>query len=178
VDSFTRPVEGDAETRLEELYAQALRLPPGERGAFLEAGCGGDGRLHDEVMDLLEAHERAGSFLGAGERMAEVVEEELARLRPESAGDRLGPYRLLERIGEGGFGLVWVAEQEVPIRRRVALKILKPGLDTREVMARFEQERHALALMDHPNIAKVLDAGATELGRPYFVMEPGGDGAR
>ncbi|HZJ14559.1 MAG TPA: serine/threonine-protein kinase, partial [Chthoniobacteraceae bacterium] len=99
------------------------------------------------------------------------IERELARLKPEEAGDRIGPYKLREQIGEGGFGSVWVAEQEHPVRRRVALKIIKLGMDTKEVIARFEQERQALALMDHPNIAKVLDAGATQYGRPFFVME-------
>src|SRR6185436_9061050 len=89
----------------------------------------------------------------------------------EEAGSRIGPYKLLQSIGEGGFGRVYMAEQERPVRRRVALKIIKLGMDTRAVVARFEQERQALAMMDHPNIAKVLDAGATESGRPYFVME-------
>ncbi len=99
------------------------------------------------------------------------VEAELARLKPEEAGERIGPYKLLQQIGEGGFGVVWMAEQEQPVRRRVALKIIKLGMDTREVVARFGQERQALAMMDHPNIAKVFDAGATPTGRPYFVME-------
>ena len=94
-----------------------------------------------------------------------------AELKREEAGERIGHYKLREQIGQGGFGTVWVAEQERPVRRRVALKIIKLGMDTREVIARFEQERQALAMMDHPNIAKVLDAGATEAGRPYFVME-------
>ena len=89
----------------------------------------------------------------------------------EHVGATIGPYKLMEQIGEGGFGLVFVAEQERPIRRKVALKIIKPGMDTRDVIARFEAERQALALMDHPNIARVLDAGTTDSGRPYFVME-------
>ena len=89
----------------------------------------------------------------------------------EKAGDKIGRYKLREQIGEGGCGVVYVAEQEEPVRRRVALKIVKLGMDTRQVVARFEAERQALALMDHPNIAKVLDAGATDTGRPYFVME-------
>src|SRR6187455_2461342 len=92
-------------------------------------------------------------------------------LKPEDAGDRIGRYKLLEEIGEGGFGVVWMAEQEKPVRRRVALKIIKLGMDTKEVIARFEQERQALAMMEHSNIARVLDAGATPLGRPYFAME-------
>src|SRR6202043_1262858 len=89
----------------------------------------------------------------------------------EKPGTVIGPYKLMEQIGEGGMGLVFVAEQLQPVRRKVALKVIKPGMDTREVIARFEAERQALALMDHPNIAKVLDAGATDSGRPYFVME-------
>src|SRR5208337_567611 len=89
----------------------------------------------------------------------------------EKAGDRIGPYKLLQQIGEGGCGVVYMAEQEEPVRRQVALKVIKLGMDTKSVIARFEAERQALALMDHPNIAKVLEAGATETGRPYFVME-------
>jgi len=100
-----------------------------------------------------------------------VIEAELARLKPEEAGERIGPYKLLQQIGEGGFGTVWMAEQSGPVRRRVALKIIKLGMDTKEVVARFEQERQALAMMDHPNIAKVFDGGATQHGRPFFVME-------
>src|SRR3954468_9393180 len=96
----------------------------------------------------------------------EALEGELARLKPEEAGERIGPYKLLEQIGEGGFGIVWKAEQEQPVRRVVALKIIKVGMDTKQVIARFEQERQALAMMEHPNIAKVFDAGATPFGRP------------
>jgi serine/threonine protein kinase len=99
------------------------------------------------------------------------IEAELARLKPEEAGEWIGPYKLMEQIGQGGFGIVWVADQERPVRRRVALKIIKLGMDTKEVIARFEQERQALAMMDHPHIAKVFDAGATLWGRPFFVME-------
>ncbi len=102
---------------------------------------------------------------------AEGLAGEMARLKPEEIGDQIGPYKLMEQIGQGGFGTVWVADQEKPVRRRVALKIIKLGMDTKEVIARFEQERQALAMMDHPHIAKVLDAGATQWGRPYFVME-------
>src|SRR5438270_250516 len=97
--------------------------------------------------------------------------ETIYRPVPEGPGSRIGPYKLLQQIGEGGFGVVYMAEQQEPVRRKVALKIIKPGMDTKEVIARFESERQALALMDHPNIARVLDAGATESARPYFVME-------
>jgi serine/threonine protein kinase len=92
-------------------------------------------------------------------------------LKPEEPGEQIGHYKLLQQIGEGGFGVVWMAEQDEPVKRRVALKIIKLGMDTKEVIARFEQERQALAMMDHPNIARVFDAGATPFGRPYFVME-------
>ena len=102
---------------------------------------------------------------------APEIEANLARLKPEEVGELIGSYKLMEQIGQGGFGTVWVADQEKPVRRRVALKIIKLGMDTKEVIARFEQERQALAMMDHPHIAKVLDAGATQFGRPFFVME-------
>ncbi len=128
---------------------------------------------------MLEAHERAGAFLL--ERSAATspglapVEPNTGRsqLEPpgEKSGDQIGRYKLLQQIGEGGCGVVYMAEQEEPVRRRVALKVIKLGMDTKQVIARFEAERQALALMDHPNIAKVFDAGATETGRPYFVME-------
>ena len=121
------------------------------------------------MEELLLSHD-AGGFM-KGEARRPDIEAELARLKPEEAGERIGNYKLLEQIGAGGFGVVWVAEQEKPVRRRVALKIIKLGMDTKEVIARFEQERQALAMMDHPHIAKVLDAGATQWGRPFFVME-------
>ncbi len=107
----------------------------------------------------------------AMEPISPELAEQFARLKPEEAGDQIGNYKLLQQIGEGGFGTVWMAEQERPVRRRVALKVIKLGMDTKEVIARFEQERQALAMMDHPNIAKVFDAGATQFGRPFFVME-------
>jgi non-specific serine/threonine protein kinase/serine/threonine-protein kinase len=99
------------------------------------------------------------------------LQQEFRAAEAGGGGERIGNYKLLEQIGEGGFGTVWVADQEKPVRRRVALKIIKLGMDTKEVIARFEQERQALAMMDHPHIAKVFDAGATQWGRPYFVME-------
>src|SRR5205807_5321753 len=114
---------------------------------------------------------RAGSFLASP---APAPDRDPAADQPavsERPGTVIGPYKLLEQIGEGGFGVVFMAEQQQPIRRKVAVKVLKPGMDTRQVIARFEAERQALALMDHPNIARVLDAGETVSGRPYFVME-------
>ena len=140
-----------------------------ERAAFLERSCGGDAALRQRVDALLHAY-------GQSEGPLDKLAAALAPTRPgepirEQVGATIGPYKLMEQIGEGGFGLVFVAEQQQPIRRKVALKIIKPGMDTREVIARFEAERQALALMDHPNIARVLDAGTTDSGRPYFVME-------
>jgi serine/threonine protein kinase/WD40 repeat protein len=153
---------------LEATFNAALEQPATERADFLADACGSDTAFHERVRRLLAAHEKAGLFL---EAVGPEVESELARLLPEEAGNRIGSYRLIEQIGEGGFGVVWMAEQERPVKRLVALKIIKLGMDTREVIARFKQERQALAMMDHPNIAKVFDAGATVHGRPYFVME-------
>jgi len=152
------------------MFAAAMDLPAAERAAFLARVCGGDVALRARVEELLRAHDEAGDFLkeapagspGRGEAPAVIGEK---------AGDRIGRYKLLQQIGEGGWGVVFMAEQEEPVRRLVALKVIKPGMDTKNVIARFEAERQALALMDHPNIAKVLDAGATNAGRPYFVME-------
>jgi serine/threonine protein kinase/Tol biopolymer transport system component len=152
-------------SRAKHVFHEALEKAGSERDQFVTDACGDDDTLRKEVERLLTAHDRAGDFLDlrtAGTGAVEQIE------RP---GDRIGPYKLLQLIGEGGFGFVYMAEQEKPIHRRVALKIIKPGMDTKEVIARFETERQALAIMDHPNIAKVLDAGATESGRPYFVME-------
>src|SRR5262249_38698960 len=118
---------------------------------------------------LVKAYEIAGSFL---ESPANAAAPTVATSRDaEAIGTRIGPYKLLQQIGEGGMGTVFMAEQVEPVARRVALKIIKPGMDTRQVIARFEAERQALALMDHPNIAKMLDAGTTTTGRPFFVME-------
>lgn len=155
--------------RLEEIFAHAKFLPPADRAAWLDAACVNQPELRAEVEVLLRAHD-AGGFMESLPCYLKV-ETELARLKPEEAGDQIGPYRLLEQLGEGGFGVVWKAEQERPVKRVVALKVIKVGMDTKDVMARFEQERQALAVMDHSNIAKVFDAGATNLGRPYFVME-------
>src|SRR4051812_19167843 len=156
--------------RANDLFLGALELPDsGERQRYLDGECAGDVGLRAEVNALLEAGARAGSFLEApAHGLAPPADLPSAR---EGPGTVIGPYKLLEQIGEGGFGVVFLAEQSQPVRRRVALKVLKPGMDTRQVVARFEAERQALALMDHPHIAKVFDGGVTDSGRPYFVME-------
>ena len=146
--------------RLEALFAEAAAMPAAERGPCLDRACGDDPELRQRVEALLTAHDGVGAFL------------ELPTAPPgERPGYMIGRYKLLEQIGEGGFGVVFMAEQREPVRRLVALKIIKLGMDTKQVVARFEAERQALALMDHPNVAKVLDGGATDAGRPYFVME-------
>jgi serine/threonine protein kinase/WD40 repeat protein len=141
-----------------------------ERSAYLDRACAGDPALRAQVEQLLAEHERPGIFMDrpAPDRLAATMDH---RPPAEGPGTLIGPYRLMEQIGEGGMGLVFVAEQQHPVRRRVALKLIKPGMDTREVVARFEAERQALALMEHPHIARVLDAGVTDRGRPFFVME-------
>ncbi len=157
--------------RGEAIFHGALQLPEAQRAAYLSRACGADAALRERVENLLKAHEEAGAFLA--EPPAAPPNPTIALTLPitEKAGDRIGRYKLLQQIGEGGCGVVYMAEQEAPVRRRVALKVIKLGMDTKQVVARFEAERQALALMDHPNIARVLDAGATETGRPYFVME-------
>jgi serine/threonine protein kinase len=143
-----------------------------ERGAYLDAACGADAGLRREVEELLGHHSGLGSFLEAPALdVTGRYEPGLVLEAGQGRGMVIGPYKLLETIGEGGFGVVFMAEQTQPVRRKVALKILKPGMDTRQVVARFEAERQALALMDHPNIAHVFDGGETASGRPYFVME-------
>src|SRR5262245_52716515 len=159
----------DAEQREEAVFEAALKLSATERAAYLDKSCGGDADLRRRMETLLGAFDRAGGFM---KEPAVAMSSRAALLPPtEKAGDRIGRYTLRERIGEGGCGVVYVAEQAEPVRRRVALKILKLGMDTRQVIARFDAERQALAMMDHSNIAKVLDAGTTETGRPFFVME-------
>jgi serine/threonine protein kinase/Flp pilus assembly protein TadD len=153
----------------ESIFAAALeKASPEDRRAFLAKACTGDAGLRARVEALLHAHDNPDSFLEPpNERPTATIDEPIH----EGPGSRIGPYKLLELIGEGGMGTVWMAEQMEPVRRVVALKVIKAGMDTRQVIARFEAERQALALMDHPNIARVLDAGATDTGRPYFVME-------
>jgi serine/threonine protein kinase len=158
----------DVKADAKAIFLQPLERPaPDELHRFLDDACGGDAALRARAEELLRAHQDAGNFLGGPQPIDATQDEPLA----ESPGTVIGPYQLLEQIGEGGMGLVFMAEQTRPVRRRVALKVLKPGMDTRQVVARFEAERQALALMDHPNIAKVFDGGATASGRPYFVMD-------
>src|SRR5262249_43563104 len=141
----------------------------GERDAYLERACAADGELRRRVEQLLQARPKAEDFLEnpALHLVATVAEHPVSEVQ----GTVIGPYKLLEQIGEGGFGVVFLAEQQRPVHRKIALKVIKPGMDSRQVIARFEAERQALALMDHPHIAKILDASQTDSGRPYFVME-------
>jgi serine/threonine protein kinase/WD40 repeat protein len=157
----------------ESIFAAALeKTDPAQRAAFLAQACAGDDALRRQVEELLQAHEAPGSFLNKPAALPAVTAafSPASTLR-EGPGTRIGPYKLLQQIGEGGMGVVYMAEQEEPVRRKLALKIIKPGMDSAQVIARFEAERQALALMDHQNIARVLDAGTTENGLPYFVME-------
>jgi serine/threonine protein kinase len=152
----------------EVFIAVLQKASPAERRAYLEEACCGDEALRWGVEALLEVHQRAGSFLACPASSSVATVDDPIRERP---GTVIGPYKLLEQIGEGGMGVVFMAEQQQPLRRKVAVKVIKPGMDSRQVIARFEAERQALALMDHPNIAHVLDAGQTPSGRPYFAME-------
>jgi serine/threonine protein kinase len=157
-----------------DLFLAVVEKPtPSERAAFLDQACGDDHALRQRIEELLRAHDEPGSLLASPARGGATEDSP-----PDPPGDdvngpgtRIGPYKLLQRIGEGGMGIVWMAEQQEPVRRLVALKVIKAGMDTAQVVARFEAERQALAIMDHPNIARVLDAGTTEGGQPFFVME-------
>ena len=159
-----------------DVFIAALQMEdPTERRAYLDEACAARPELRQEVEELLRLYEGAGSFLEkpAPDVPATGACEDAAAptLSGECSGALIGPYKLIEQIGEGGMGAVWMAQQIEPVKRLVALKLIKAGMDSKQVIARFEAERQALALMDHPSIAKVLDAGATESGRPYFVME-------
>ena len=167
--------------QMEEIFCAALEVAPEERQAYLERVCAGDAELRagvDRMLSKLFGAEQFFKDIPAAVDVSEIstlpgFQDQVGLLsNPEAeVGKQIGPYKLLQKIGEGGCGVVYMAEQEEPVRRRVALKIIKLGMDTRSVIARFNAERQALAMMDHPNIARVLDAGATEAGRPYFVME-------
>ena len=157
-------MKASTERLIEVFHGAKAKADRADREQFLAQACGNDLELKEQVLSLLQADEQAGDFL-------EHFQPPELSAATEKPGDKIGHYKLLQNIGEGGCGIVYMAEQEEPVRRRVALKIIKLGMDTRQVVARFEAERQALAMMDHPNIAKVLDAGATQTGRPYFVME-------
>src|SRR5262245_46130843 len=180
--------------RISSLFDEAVKLPAAERGSFVERACGEDADLRARVLELLESSDRTSEFLekpllsdaapllrqaadlvdsGSSPRASADPEALTTRSLAASrtSSEPIGPYRLLQKIGEGGMGEVWLAEQTEPIHRQVALKLIKAGLDTKQVVARFEAERQALALMDHPGIAKVYDAGETPRGLPYFAME-------
>ncbi len=159
----------DGDSREEVIFAGALQLPADKRRDYVTAACGDDAALLQEILVLLNAHEQGGPL---GDSAAIPVAEAVATPPPgDRKGERIGRYKILQLLGQGGYGSVYVAEQQEPVVRRVALKLIKLGMDTEQVVARFEAERQALSMMDHPNIAKALDAGATETGRPYFVME-------
>lgn len=177
----------DFARRAESICLEVASLPPAERVLALDRLCGDDLELREHILLILKVRDATRGFpssiaeIAAADRAARDVEPQTrgnagslhasAALRLESPGGRIRHYRLLRLLGEGGFGVVYLAEQDEPVRRRVALKIIKPGMDSRAVIARFEAERQALALMEHPNIARIFEAGATALGRPYFVME-------
>ncbi len=154
----------------EAIFDLARKIDSEEaRADYLDQACGPNRELKDRVAELLQAHDGEQNFLErppAG--LTSTVDSPRVSERP---GDTIGPYKLLQQIGEGGFGVVYMAEQLRPVRRKVALKVIKPGMDTREVTARFEAERQAIAMMNHPNIARIYDGGETVSGRPYFVME-------
>ena len=171
----------DIETRARELFLQAFDQQPDQIARFLNDACDDDDELRQRVQKLLDAHEQAGNFLAPSHMNETVIKDAeepdvddfpktTASASPRP-GTSIGPYRLLEQIGEGGMGSVWVASQSQPIKRKVAIKLIRAGMDSRQVLARFEAERQALAMMDHPNIARVLDGGMTEQERPYFAME-------
>jgi serine/threonine protein kinase/tetratricopeptide (TPR) repeat protein len=153
-----------------DIFIAALEYADeGQRSAYLDQACAGDTALWQRLVDLLDMYGKAGSFISEPAGLLEPTRASVPVV--ESSGSRIGPYKLLQKLGEGGMGAVYMAEQQEPVRRLVAAKLIKPGQDSAQVLARFEVERQALALMDHPNIARVLDAGATAAGQPYFVME-------
>ena len=155
--------------KIKDIFLKAIeQCEPDNWGAFLDASCAGDATLRRRVEVLLEAHLGKDSLFDVQASVLSPTTDLTSNVGP---GTIIGPYRLLQQIGEGGMGVVFMAEQTQPLQRRVALKIIKPGMDSRQVMARFEAERQALAMMDHVSIARVIDGGTTESGRPFFVME-------
>ncbi|MGH7967961.1 MAG: serine/threonine protein kinase, partial [Limisphaerales bacterium] len=161
-----------AESREDWIVREARKRPLTERSSFLDGACAGDDALRKRLKAVLAAVEPGEPTVSDGTAVARpTLRIDFADTPTEAVGHTIGRYKILQNIGEGGCGSVYMAEQEQPVRRRVALKVIKLGMDTKAVIARFEAERQALALMDHPNIARVLDAGSTETGRPYFVME-------
>src|SRR5438552_8340090 len=163
------PENGFGMSDEESIFAEALgKASAAERAAFLAEACGADTQLRGQVESLLIAHDRAGGILDSP---LPLLDPTVDPAPANEVGTLIGPYKLLQQIGEGGMGTVFMAEQQRPVRRMVAIKIIKPGLDTRQAIPPFEAQRQALAMMDHPNIAKVFDAGATDAGRSYFVME-------
>jgi serine/threonine protein kinase/tetratricopeptide (TPR) repeat protein len=155
---------------VEDIFLAAVEKAPSDRAAYLDAACGADAQLRAQVEALLRSHDEAGSMLEQPLfRGGPTVDEPPAAL--DGPGTVIGPYKLVERIGEGGMGTVWMAQQTEPVKRLVAVKLIKAGMDSKQVLARFEAERQALALMDHANIARVVDAGTSSAGRPYFVMD-------
>src|SRR5262245_47920142 len=160
--------------RERDLFIEALqKADPAERAAYLDTACAGDDALRQRVLQLLALHEKNESFLldAPAPLPLGAPADTIDQSSFAAPGTVIGPYKLIEQIGEGGMGAVWMAQQTEPVRRLVALKLIKAGMDSRQVIARFEAERQALALMDHANIARVLDAGTTSNGRPYFVMD-------
>jgi len=165
---------------LKAIYFTAQGLRPEEQPAYLDEACADDPALRARVEQMLAISNEAEAFITdvpdevrSAKTLHETVKLDFPESADETVGQKIGRYKILEKVGEGGCGVVYVAEQTEPVRRRVALKVIKLGMDTKQVVARFEAERQALAMMDHPNIAKVLDAGTTETGRPYFIMEFG-----
>jgi eukaryotic-like serine/threonine-protein kinase len=173
MDNNQKPASSSSpEPRREEaIFDAVLALPLEQRAAYLDQACGPDSQLHRRIEILLQSNDCAEDFLQPAAHVSANPTLVVTSAPSEKPGDFIGHYKIREKLGEGGCGVVYVAEQTEPVRRRVALKVIKLGMDTRNVIARFEAERQALAMMDHPNIARVLDAGATETGRPYFVME-------
>jgi serine/threonine protein kinase len=172
VNAMNPEADETSPSREESVFDAALALAAEQRTAYLDQACGQDAALRQRVLNLLAAYGQSIGFLEAASAASGPAGTMKVTVPPsEKAGDIIGRYKIREKLGEGGCGVVYVAEQTEPVRRRVALKVIKLGMDTRSVIARFEAERQALAMMDHPNIARVLDAGTTDSGRPYFIME-------